>query len=66
MHKIANPVSRRAEANDIAAMSMSKLAAIASAGLLGLFIVLALGMAPLAAVHNATHDVRHVAGFPCH
>ncbi|MBY4676043.1 CbtB domain-containing protein [Marinobacterium arenosum] len=38
---------------------------IASAAL-GLFIVLAVGMLPMDAVHNAAHDTRHSAAFPCH
>ncbi|WP_374089379.1 CbtB-domain containing protein [Methylomicrobium lacus] len=34
--------------------------------LLGVTLVLAVGFAPLADVHNATHDTRHATGFPCH
>jgi len=34
--------------------------------LLGATLVLAVGFAPLAEVHNATHDTRHATGFPCH
>ena len=45
---------------------VSRICAIAGAGLLGLFIVLGAGFAPMAAVHNAVHDVRHGAAFPCH
>jgi cobalt transporter subunit CbtB len=40
--------------------------AIVGAGLLGLFLVLGVGFAPMAAIHNAVHDVRHSAAFPCH
>lgn len=32
----------------------------------GLGLVLALGFARIDAVHDATHDLRHSAGFPCH
>ena len=32
-------------------------------GLVMLFIV---GFSPVAAVHNAAHDTRHTAAFPCH
>jgi cobalt transporter subunit CbtB len=33
------------------------------AGLLCIFFV---GFAPMVAVHNAAHDTRHSAAFPCH
>jgi cobalt transporter subunit CbtB len=32
-------------------------------GLVMLFIV---GFSPISAVHNAAHDTRHTAAFPCH
>ena len=32
----------------------------------GLLIVLAVGFAPMSVAHNAAHDVRHSAAFPCH
>ena len=48
------------------ALPVARIGAIVGAGLLGLFIVLGVGFAPMAAVHNATHDVRHSAAFPCH
>lgn len=41
-----------------------------SAGLtmtfVGLGILYAVGLAPMAAAHNAAHDTRHAIGFPCH
>jgi len=36
-----------------------------TAALLGLAILYGVGFAPLAA-HNAAHDARHSAAFPCH
>ena len=36
-----------------------------SAAVLGLVILYGVGFAPLAA-HNAAHDARHAAAFPCH
>lgn len=36
------------------------------AALFGAFLVFGVGFAGPAALHNATHDVRHSAGFPCH
>jgi cobalt transporter subunit CbtB len=34
--------------------------------ILGLGFVYFVGFAPLSAVHNAAHDTRHSAAFPCH
>ena len=33
---------------------------------LGALIVLAVGLLPVDAVHNAAHDTRHSFAFPCH
>ncbi len=39
-------------------------------GLLALFLgsifVLGTGFSHIGSVHNAAHDARHAAGFPCH
>ncbi len=32
----------------------------------GLGFVFLVGFAPMSAVHNAAHDTRHTAAFPCH
>lgn len=48
-----------------AAGRAAMLAPALMAMLLGAFLVLGAGFAPLAAVHNAAHDARH-ALFPCH
>lgn len=34
--------------------------------LLGVALLGIVGFAPYPAVHDAFHDVRHTAGFPCH
>ena len=50
-------------------LAASRSGTVLQAGLamvLGLFIVFMVGFSPIAAVHNATHDVRHSNGFPCH
>ena len=62
MDKMSIETSRRISG----ALPVARVGAIVGAGLLGLFIVLGVGFAPMAAVHNATHDVRHSAAFPCH
>ncbi len=37
-----------------------------SAAMLGLVLLYAAGFAETAALHNAAHDGRHSASFPCH
>lgn len=32
----------------------------------GVALIALVGFAPIAAVHNAAHDTRHSAAFPCH
>jgi cobalt transporter subunit CbtB len=34
--------------------------------LIGSFLILGVGFAPISAVHNAAHDSRHSFAFPCH
>lgn len=46
--------------------SLAQLAPALFAILLGLGLFLIVGFAPVAEVHNAAHDVRHSATFPCH
>ena len=50
----------------VAVSTQSRFIQLASAGLLGLFVVLFGGLAQSEAVHNAAHDYRHSMGFPCH
>ncbi len=44
----------------------SKKSQILSAAILGFLIVFAVGLTPIDAVHNASHDVRHSFAIPCH
>lgn len=37
-----------------------------SAMAIGLLLVLIAGFAPVPELHNAAHDTRHSASFPCH
>jgi cobalt transporter subunit CbtB len=32
----------------------------------GAVVIYGVGFLPTSAVHNAAHDTRHAAGFPCH
>lgn len=36
------------------------------AAALGIVLLFGAGFAPMEALHNAAHDSRHSAGFPCH
>lgn len=44
----------------------ARLVPALSAMLFGLMLVLLVGFAPIAEVHNAAHDTRHTSAFPCH
>ncbi len=46
--------------------ALQKTATFAVPVLLGLGLIALAGLAPAAGVHDALHDIRHVAGFPCH
>jgi cobalt transporter subunit CbtB len=52
----------QASAADRAGTLVSALVAT----LLGAFLILGAGFAPISAVHNAAHDSRHAFAFPCH
>lgn len=43
-----------------------RLACGSAAMLLGSAMLFVVGFAPIPAVHNAAHDTRHSAAFPCH
>ena len=44
----------------------STLVAVLSAALIGLGLIWGVGFAGATVLHNAAHDARHAAGFPCH
>lgn len=43
-----------------------RLAAAVCASILGVSLVYFAGFSHIEAVHNAAHDTRHSAAFPCH
>ncbi len=63
-HTVSLPTCH-SSATRAGARSASLRAALAAA-VLGLAIVWTVGFAPLSALHNAAHDTRHSAAFPCH
>ena len=42
------------------------LAAAVFAAILGAFVLWVVGFSHIDIAHNAAHDTRHSAGFPCH
>ncbi|AUA32899.1 cobalt transporter [Pseudomonas sp. SGAir0191] len=62
------PVPTRPHVTSIVApVSLSQRIVVAvSATLLGLCLVYFAGFSHIEAVHNAAHDTRHSAAFPCH
>jgi len=48
------------------APAATNLVAIALCAFIGLAIVTLAGHAQTSALHDAAHDTRHAAGFPCH
>ena len=47
-------------------LTSTNLVAIALCAFVGLAIVTLAGHAQTSALHDAAHDTRHAAGFPCH
>ena len=46
--------------------SSQRMSAAAIGGLIGLFLIYGVGFAHPETIHNAAHDTRHAASFPCH
>lgn len=51
---------------DAAVTQTQRLAVAVSAAVLGAVLVWFAGFSHIEAVHNAAHDTRHSAAFPCH
>jgi cobalt transporter subunit CbtB len=50
----------------VTSLPKDRTAVGALALMLGLGFIYLVGFAPISAVHNAAHDTRHSAAFPCH
>ncbi len=44
----------------------NRLAAVVFAAIFGSILLFGVGFAQSDVLHNAAHDSRHAAGFPCH
>lgn len=63
----AFPSAGAAQPDDADALTLVQAVGAASAAaLLGLVLLWGIGFSHVEAVHNAAHDARHSAGFPCH
>ncbi|BAN46389.1 CbtB domain-containing protein [Metapseudomonas resinovorans] len=59
--------SRTLSHSAVSSQTLSQRLALAiGAGLIGLALVYFAGFSHIEAVHNAAHDTRHSAAFPCH
>jgi len=60
------PITSSKPAISASATLSQRLVIAIGAGLLGLSLVYFAGFSHIDAVHNAAHDTRHSAAFPCH
>lgn len=56
---------RRVTGTRITGRTETLVAAICAA-LLGCFVIWGVGFSHISMLHNAAHDTRHSAAFPCH
>lgn len=59
-------ISTTSHSTSNATTHSQRLGAAISAAILGACLVYFAGFSPIEAVHNAAHDTRHSAAFPCH
>ena len=53
-------------AQPLSAIWTGKILPALVAAILGCVLIFTMGFAATSALHNAAHDGRHSAGFPCH
>lgn len=58
--------SRAQSGIDVKPIDSSRTGVALMAALLGLLLVFVAGFAEVGVLHNAAHDARHSAAFPCH
>ena len=59
-------ISTTSQSASQTATQSQRLTAAISAAILGACLVYFAGFSHIDAVHNAAHDTRHSAAFPCH
>lgn len=60
------PTAATQPGTDLIPASASKTSVALMAAVLGLALLFVAGFAETNVLHNATHDARHSAAFPCH
>jgi cobalt transporter subunit CbtB len=65
MSSIRSVINHADEQVPFAAVKERIVQAVCAAGL-GIVLLYGAGFASMEALHNAAHDSRHSAGFPCH
>lgn len=60
------PIHHSRSLSGVLAATVSRIAPYAVVMLTGCALLWLSGFAPMPKVHDAVHDVRHAAGFPCH
>jgi cobalt transporter subunit CbtB len=63
---MSSPSSPTADRAAIAATRSGALLQTLLAAALGMVLLFGVGFSHLEALHNAAHDTRHSAAFPCH
>ncbi len=58
--------TRQTRTTTVTSTQSQRIVAAVSAAVLGAFLVYFAGFSHIEAVHNAAHDTRHSAAFPCH
>lgn len=66
MSSLLNGSFDRSVANSVAAGARTRLVPALMAVAIGLILIYASAFAEMPAMHDAAHDGRHSAGFPCH
>jgi cobalt transporter subunit CbtB len=59
-------LSSRPLAGAAISLRLDTIAGAVFGALLGGLIIWGVGFSPIQVLHNAAHDARHSAGFPCH
>ncbi|MCY1419978.1 cobalt transporter subunit CbtB (proposed) [compost metagenome] len=62
----AMPITTASHSSIVTTTQTQRLVVAIGASILGICLVYFAGFSHIEAVHNAAHDTRHSAAFPCH
>ncbi|MNC82306.1 putative cobalt transporter subunit (CbtB) [compost metagenome] len=60
------PITTASHSSVVTSTQTQRLVVAIGASILGICLVYFAGFSHIEAVHNAAHDTRHSAAFPCH